>query len=311
MEENIKTNTRYEEEDEDLIGLITSSADASGQYVIFRNGFDKLYAINVAKIEELIALSELEITPNSDHFSLIVGVSKIRGDVLPIVSFDRWLGSEADSGVYELVMICNYGGKRFAMIIKNVIGILSIDSKKMIDNSDKDPKTSFVTEVSIGGITGLCLVFDSDKLLMETFPKIESTEIAKTHGITLGRGLRGKLLSAEDSSVIRGALQTIYEQLGLDYELFHNGAELLERLRELDSENVSLIVTDLEMPVMDGIKLIEAIREDQRYASIPVVVNTNMANESVSTKCRSLGVAHIISKLDVDDMVDTIRKYAL
>jgi two-component system, chemotaxis family, chemotaxis protein CheV len=298
------------EDDDDLIGLITSNADASGQYVIFNNGFDKLYAINVAKVEELIARNEIELSENSNPSSLVSGVAKVRGNIIPIVKFDRWLGREADESVYELIMVCNYGSERLGLVIKNVLGILSIDSEKMTDNSDRDDKTSFITEVSLGGISGLCLVFDSDKMLMEVFPNIERTEMAKMSEISLGRSLKGKLLSAEDSGVMRKALIAVYEQLGIDYEVFKDGSLLLARVKELDPDNISLIITDLEMPVMDGLKMIEAIKEEVRYADIPIVVNTNMANGSVSNKCFALGVNHIISKLDVQELSDTIKKHA-
>ena len=304
------TATEQYEDDDDLIGLIMSNADASGQYVIFRNGFDKLYAINVAKVEELIAYSEVELTENSNAFSTISGVAKVRGNVIPIVNFDRWLGSEAEPEIYELVMVCNYGGERMGLVIKNVLGILSIDSSKMLDNSDRDEKTSFITEITLSGIHGLCLVFDSDKLLLDVFPKIENSQMYKTHNLRLSTPIHGKILSAEDSGVIRSALKTVYEQLQLDYELFANGSLLLERLEQLDPSEVSLIITDLEMPVMDGIKMIELISEEPRYSDIPIVVNTNMANGSVATKCTSLGVLHIIPKLDVEDLSNAIKTYA-
>jgi two-component system chemotaxis response regulator CheV len=306
---NITATEQYEDDD-DLIGLIMSNADASGQYVIFRNGFDKLYAINVAKVEELIAYSEIQLTENSNAFSTISGVAKVRGNVIPIVSFDRWLGCEAEPEFCELVMVCNYGGERMGLIIKNVLGILSIDSNKMIDNSDRDEKTSFITEITLSGVHGLCLVFDSDKLLLDVFPKIENGEMYKTHNLSLSTPIHGKILSAEDSGVIRSALKTVYEQLQLDYELFVNGSLLLERLAQLDPIEVSLIITDLEMPVMDGIKMIESIAEEPKYSDIPIVVNTNMANGSVATKCMALGVHHIIPKLDVEDLSNAIKKYA-
>ncbi len=300
----------YEDDDDDIIGLITSSADASGQYVIFRNGGDKLYAINVAKIEELVAINEIVLTENSEKHSLISGVSKIRGNIIPIINFDRWLGTEYDNSIYELVMICNYGGERLGLTIKNVLGILSIDSQKLLDNSEKDPKTSFITEITLGGINGLCLIFDSDRLLMEAFPKIESEEMSKASSLNLDRHICGKLLSAEDSGVIRSALTTVYKQLGVDFEVFKDGSLLLARLKELNPDDVSIIVTDLEMPVMDGVKMIEAIKDDVLYAEIPIVVNTNMANESVSSKCYNLGIDHIISKLDVEELKNAIKKFA-
>jgi len=309
-EKNLNTTTAYEEDEDDLIGLITSNADASGQYVIFHNGFDNLYAINVAKVEELIAFSEIELTENSNSFNIISGVAKVRGNVIPVVKFDRWLGNEADKTDQELLMVCSYGGERLGLVIKNVLGILSIDSHTMIDNSDKDEKTSFITEVSIGGVHGLCLVFDSDKLLMDVFPKIESTQIAKSHQLRMERAINGKILSAEDSSVIRNALKIAYEQLGIDYELFKDGSLLLARLKELNPNDIALIITDLEMPVMDGLKLIEAIKEEPIYGDIPIIVNTNMANGSVSTKCYNLGVSHIIAKLDLEELSRSIKAYA-
>ena len=310
--ENVRSiaGTEQYEDNDDLIGLIMSNADASGQYVIFRNGFDNLYAINVAKVEELVAYEEIELTENSNSFGIISGVAKIRGNIVPIINFDRWLGNEADPSTYELIMVCNYGGERMGIVIKNVLGILSIDSNKMIDNSELDEKTSFITEISLSGVQGLCLVFDSDKLLLEVFPKIENNEMYKTHNLNLSTPITGKVLSAEDSGVIRSALKTVYEQLQLDYELFPNGALLLERLSQLDPNQVSLIITDLEMPVMDGIKMIEAIVEEPRYGGIPIVVNTNMANGSVASKCLSLGVHHIIPKLDVEDLSNAIKTYA-
>lgn len=310
-EKNLNTTTTaYEEDEDDLIGLITSNADASGQYVIFHNGFDKLYAINVAKVEELIAFSEIELTENSNSFNIISGVAKVRGNVIPVVKFDRWLGNEADERANELLMVCYYGGERLGLVIKNVLGILSIDSNTMIDNSDKDDKTSFITEVTLGGVHGLCLVFDSDKLLMDVFPKIESTQMAKSHQLSLGRTIAGKVLSAEDSGVIRSALGVAYEQLNIDYEMFKDGSLLLARLKELNAHDIALIITDLEMPVMDGLKLIEAIKSEPAYSDIPIIVNTNMANGSVSTKCYNLGVAHIIAKLDLEELSQSIKAYA-
>ncbi len=307
--QNVTVIEQYEDDD-DLIELIMSNADASGQYVIFRNGFDKLYAINVAKVEELIAHSEIELTENSNAFSIISGVAKVRGNIIPIVNFDQWLGMQAEPENYELIMVCHYGGERMGLVIKNVLGILSIDSSKLVDNSTRDEKTSFITEISLSGVSGLCLVFDSDKLLMEVFPKIETSETNKIPKLKLTAPIHKKILSAEDSSVIRSALRSLYEQLNLDYELFTNGKLLLERLDQIDPTDVSLIITDLEMPVMDGIKMIETISGATKYSDIPIIVNTNMANGSVASKCKALGVLKVIPKLDVEELTNAIKAYA-
>lgn len=298
-------------DDDELIRLVTSNADASSQYVIFRNGAEELFAINVAKVEELISYREINVSKSSNSFGLIQGVAKIRGNIVSIVTFDRWLGKhELDEEQYELVMMCSYGNQRVGLVIKNVVGIMNIDSKLLIDNSDKDDKTSYVTEITLGRIQGLCFVFDSDKMLHDVFPQIEHDQITKSQSIAIDRQILGKVLHAEDSSVVRNAIRVLYEQLQLDYEFFVNGQLLLDKLNLMNPDDISLIVTDLEMPVMDGLALMSHIKENQKFAEVPVVVNTNMANSSIATKAESLGARYIIHKLDLEELSQVVSKFA-
>ena len=313
MNNDVDTNTHHQldGDDDELIRLVTSNADASSQYVIFRNGEDELYAINVAKVEELIALKEIEISKNSNAFGLTAGVAKVRGNIISIVVFDRWLGkAELDMADYELAMMCNYGNHRMGLVIKNVLGIMNIDSKNFQDNSDKDEKTAYVTDITLGGVSGLCFVFDSDKMLLEVFPRIENDELDKAELIEIKKEIKGKVLHAEDSSVIRSVIRSLYTKLELDYELFNNGQYLLDRLNTLAPEDISLIITDIEMPVMDGLGLLAAIKDMPKYSDVPIVVNTNMANGSIANKAHSLGAQHIIHKLDLDELTEVIYKYA-
>lgn len=308
---NNEIEHKFDADDDELIRLVTSNADASSQYVIFRNGDDELYAINVAKVEELIALKEIDISKNSNAFGLTVGVAKVRGNIISIVVFDRWLGkSELEMSEYELVMMCNYGNHRMGLVIKNVLGIMNIDAKNFQDNSDKDEKTAYVTDITLGGVSGLCFVFDSDKMLMEIFPKIENDELEKIHTIEEKHEIKGKLLHADDSSVIRNVVRALYEKLEIDYELFNNGRLLLDRLSTLSPEEVSLIITDIEMPVMDGLGVLSAIKEMPIWSEVPIIVNTNMANGSIANKAISLGAQHIINKLDLNELTEVIYKYA-
>ena len=140
VKENQSSANQIDSSDE-LIRLVTSNADVTSQYVIFRNGYDELYAINVAKVEELIVNKELNIAKNSDATSTLVGTAKIRDEMCSIIHFDRWLGKgEAEGCIYELVVVCNFGHQRVGIIIKNVIGIQNIEADKLIDNSSRDPK---------------------------------------------------------------------------------------------------------------------------------------------------------------------------
>ena len=85
----------YEEEDElDLVKLVTTSANDANQYVVFSGSNGELYAKNVSKLEELLVYKDLKIAKNSDKDSLIIGTADIRGRMTTLVNFDEWMGNE-------------------------------------------------------------------------------------------------------------------------------------------------------------------------------------------------------------------------
>ncbi|MBN1969042.1 MAG: chemotaxis protein CheV [Candidatus Delongbacteria bacterium] len=306
----IQYNTKVSSNTEDeLIRLVSSNADASSQYVIFRNGSDDLYAINVAKVEELIVYKHLDIARNSNPNALTIGVTKFRDNMITLVNFDRWLGKNLkEDKEYELVMVCNYGSHMLGMVIKNVVKLMSIDPSDLTDNSDKDDKMSFITEIMIDNKKQLCLIFDSDKLLIEVFPDIEEKKINDMKKVQVEK-FEKKLLVAEDSKIIQKTMKLLLDKMEMNYEMFSNGKDLLKYTHENDPDEVGLIITDIEMPVMDGITLIKKLKEDKKTSFLPVVVNTNMANSAVVTDVMKNGAVHIIKKLDLNDIKTAIQKF--
>ena len=135
-------------QNDELIRLVTGNANISSQYVIFQNIRDDYYAINVAKVDELIMNKNLNILKSTQKDSLIQGVAKIREHMITIVNFDRWLGlEEADEKEYKLIMLCHYSNKRLGLIIKKVVGIQSIDIESLSQASHKDDKTAYIIEL--------------------------------------------------------------------------------------------------------------------------------------------------------------------
>ncbi|MBU0633224.1 chemotaxis protein CheV [bacterium] len=295
---------------DELIRLVTSNADVTSQYVIFRNGYDDLYAINVAKVEELIVNKELNIVKNAQSNGAMVGTAKIREEMCSIVHFDKWLGKEPlEDNVYELIVVCTFGHQRLGVVIKNVIGIQNIDANKLIDNSQRDPKSSQITELSIAGENRLCIIFNSDALLTEIFPEAHQNEINKIS--SLGKlTLTKKILFADDSKIVQRAVEQTMSQMGLNFEIFDNGKALLDRLMKMDADDVALILSDIEMPVMDGMALLREVKSNKTTATIPFIMNTNMANTSIIDQAKRQGVDAVIHKLDVEDLQTQISTFA-
>jgi len=295
---------------DELIRLVTSNADVTSQYVIFRNGYDELYAINVAKVEELIVNKDLNIAKSSDGYSALVGVAKIRDNMCSIVHFDRWLGKGEADTLYELIIVCNFGHQRVGIVIKNVIGIMNIEADKLTDNSNRDPKTSQITEIYVGGKNRLCLVFDSDALLDEIFPEAAQREYDKIEHIDENFTIQKKILFADDSKIVQKAVIRVFDRIGIDYEVFDDAQSLLDRLYTLSPDSIALILSDIEMPRKDGLSLLREIKNNEQYKDIPVILNTNMANHSIIDQAKRFGADYVIHKLDVNEIGSQIDKFA-
>lgn len=307
-EKNTNSQARSTDGSDELIRLVTSNADVTSQYVIFRNGYDELYAINVAKVEELIVNKDLNIAKNSETHNALIGTAKIREKMCSVVHFDRWLGKgECEGCVYELLIVCNFGHQRVGIIIKNVIGIQNIEADKLIENSERDLKSAQITELTIAGEDRLCVIFNSDALLSDVFPQAHQNELDKIDSLQKAEVTK-KVLFADDSKIVQKAVEMALSQMELDYEIFDNGRRLLTRLQELKPEEVALIISDIEMPVMDGMALLREVKSVSCTRNIPFVINTNMANPSIIEQAKRHGADHVIHKLDVEDLQNQIQK---
>jgi two-component system chemotaxis response regulator CheV len=308
MEQQTDKNEIYEDE---LIRLVSSNSDTSNQYVIFRNITDDLFAINVAKVEELIQNKNLTISKSLEKTNIISGVAKIRGNMVTLVDFDKWINQDIISSeeTHDLIILCYYSNKRMGLIIKNVVGIHSIDSINMSPSSDADTKTAFIAELNLGKKV-LCNIFDSDKLITDVYPSILNISEGIIQNLDNQDMVTNKLiLVAEDSKLIQIPIAKLLNKLGYTFEIYENGQLLLDRLYELDSNSIGLIISDIEMPIMDGMEMITQIHNNIDYNQIPIIVNTNMSNAGIVKQAHELGVLEVVKKLNINALDDIIRKY--
>ncbi len=300
-------------ENDELVRLVTSNADVASQYVIFQNSHDEYFAINVAKVEELIEYKILDITETTNHSGAMRGTSKIREHFVNIICFDSWLGIDcADDTIYELAILCNYAGVRLAIVVKSVYGVLNIEPSDMYDDSDKDRKIAYLCEIMVSSKKILCKVFDSDQFLAEVMPNKFSKELEQSKYISMENEIKIKkhILIAEDSIIIQDVIKKLMDKMSLSYEVFSNGKKLLKALKSKDIDDIGLIITDLEMPVMGGLELLEKCFKNEKYSKIPIVVNTNMANPSIVKTAKKLGAKEVIQKLNLLTLKEVILKYA-
>lgn len=302
-------NDIEEDEDElDIIKLVSTNANDTSQYLIFVGSDDQYYAKNVSKIEELLVYSDLKIARNPEG-GLIIGTADVRGNMTTIVNFDRWFGNKVlDDSEYELVILAHYGGHKMGIVVKKVEYIVNIPAETMIDNSENNEKTSFITKVLISGKEELCSIFDSDKMLLDVFDKIDTDSRSHFKELKPIGKTEKKVIFADDSRFIRKMVLELFHALNVNYEMYTNGKELIDGIKNIPADEIGLFITDLEMPVMGGREVMKYIRENKAYDPIKIIVHTNMSNDSMKENLATAGADKIIGKVNMLKLGEAINE---
>lgn len=307
------TDAAFEEEfdDElDLLQLISNSANDLNQYLLFKGSSREWYGLNVSKIEEIMIYDkQMELSRNSDRESIIFATADIRGSMTTLLYFDEWYGNKrlADEE-YELIILLNYGGHRLGIIVKEVADIVAIEPSQMSDNSQNNAKSTFVAKVSVEGEMHMCTIYDGDKMLLDIFDDV-TLEQEQDFSRELKETLAKKMIFfADDSKFVRTLVERLFLSLGVEYKIFHDGADLLRHLSSHPNCEVDLFITDLEMPQVSGREVIRTLRKQSEYKDVSILVHTNMSNSIMAQELIEIGATAVISKIDMERLAKAVMQ---
>lgn len=267
------------------------------------------YGINVAKIREIIPFQPVTPVPNS-HPS-IEGIFMPRDIMITAIDLKNCLqrGMSEDGGLF---IITNFNKLDIAFHVDNVVGIHRVSWKEII----KPNATVSTTEdgISTGIIKKndkLIIILDFEKIVTDINPEtgLKITEIDE-----LGERHRSEvpILIAEDSVLLNKLIVDSLKKAGY-VNLIHteNGEEaynVIEDAKEkgtLDS-TVQLVITDIEMPLMDGHRLTKLIKDDEETKHIPIVIFSSLVNDDMRRKGESLGANAQLSKPEIGNLVRVV-----
>jgi two-component system chemotaxis response regulator CheV len=280
------------------------------QIAVFYTGGDKVYGINISKIQTFLIKDEITITKTPSSDGIVVGVIDLRGEIITVVNLDKWIGDDVDESVYKIVIICNYNERKIGILVKDIIKIEEKQSNKLKLPTGQDPKISYVTEIEIDDEERLCIIFDAEKLLYDvniqgatTIYDIDSIKnLPPIHSNKL-------LLVAEDSTTVIEKLKEFLDKIMVKYEIYENGELLIDRIKTLNEEDVGLVITDIEMPIKNGYQVIKFIKDSLKYQNIPVISLTSMTNMGVYDKISKLGALALVNKSDLETLYKYIKKF--
>lgn len=145
-------------------------------------------------------------------------------------------------------------------------------------------------------------MLDFEKILADIDPSLAMKESKET------KGLEGKkLVVAEDSTFLLKVVNESLLKAGATVEKFGNGKDALDYLQTCSVDEIHCVITDIEMPIMDGLTLTKHIKSNAKLKGIPVIVFSSIANESLKHKSLSVGADAQITKPEIDKLVELVK----
>jgi two-component system chemotaxis response regulator CheV len=279
---------------------------------IFKKGadgkiYEGIYGINVAKVREIIKMPELTELPGSEDF--IEGIFDLRGVVVPVVNLAKWMRikepNENEAPIKKRVIIAEFNNM--------LIGFIVHDAKRIrrISWADIEPASFGVGQgkldkSKITGITKLengeiMFILDLESIveemgLFEANLEFETDKVEKFHGF---------VLLVDDSLTARKMEKEALEKMGFDVIEAKNGEEGLQKLEELYStygnnlkEKLKLILSDIEMPKMDGYHMAAKIHNDPRFKNIPLIFSSSISDAFSDERGKAVGAEGYLVKFD-------------
>lgn len=272
---------------------------------------NNLYGINVAKVREILVSEPVKPMPHVHP--AVEGIFKPRDTVITVVNLPKYLqGVEGEKGEKDLFIVTNFNKMNIAFRVHTVVGISRI-SWKDIQKPDKTAAGG-----SEGVATGiaqcgedLVTILDFEKIVAEIAPE---TSIQMSEIDQLGQRERSeaKILVAEDSVLLSKMIEEALHKAGYNNTtMYSNGQELWDALcdfqaRSVVDENVSLIITDIEMPQMDGHRLTKLVKDDRTLRHIPLIIFSSLIAEEMRKKGKELGADEQLSKPEIGHLVKVI-----
>lgn len=269
------------------------------------------YGINVAKVKEILTMQPITPIPNSHP--CIEGMFMPRGEIITVMNLFAILGFEYESNpATDMLIITNFNNLHIGFHVEQVLGIHRVSWKEIVK-----PDVTINTNGS-GMATGiikrgekLILILDFERIVEDICPE---TSLRMSEIDELGERKRSDvpILVAEDSPMLSAMIRDALERAGYtNLTIKANGQEAWDTICTLKKNNglqygVKLLITDIEMPIMDGHRLLRLVREDDILKNIPVVVFSSLINEDMKRKGEMLGANAQVSKPEIGNLVQII-----
>ncbi|MFO7704708.1 MAG: chemotaxis protein CheV [Halopseudomonas sp.] len=283
------------------------------EILLFRLAGQQLFALNVFKIREVLQLPRLTQMPQrAPH---VAGVIHLRGQTLPVIDLSGAIGMRPQQALPDsTIIITEYNRSVQAFLVGGVDRIMNLNWDAVQPPPRGAGRTHYLTAITRLDDQRLVEIIDVEKVLAEIVPFNAKVSAGLLDDELLNKARGREVLLVDDSPTGINQLRETLSQLDLTMHVATDGLRALRQLQAWadEDENIAqrllMVITDAEMPEMDGYRLTSEIRKDPRLKDLYVVLHTSLSGNFNKAMVEKVGCDGFLSKFQPDQLVEVVRE---
>jgi len=280
------------------------------ELLLFRLDGGQLYGINVFKVKEVLQCPKLTIMPKSSP--VVRGVASIRGGTIPILDLSMATGRPPLQDLQNsFVIITEYNTKVQGFLVHSVERIVNMNWEEIHPPPKGAGRDHYLTAVTRLD-KELVEILDVEKILAEVAPTSEVISVGVVDANTQNKALSKHVLIVDDSSVARKQVIRCLQTVGVEVTALNDGRQALDYLRNMadegrhPGEELLMLISDIEMPEMDGYTLTAEIRGDARMQKLHILLHTSLSGVFNQAMVKKVGADDFLPKFRPDDLASRV-----
>ncbi len=278
----------------------------------------ELYGINVFKLREIVPMPAL--TKAAGMASPMLGIANIRGEIIPVIDLPAVVGCVPKTGL-NILLVTEYARSTQAFAVESVDDIVRLEWSQVLA-AEAGVKSRNITSIARldndSASNRLALVLDVEQILYDIAPPERNTQIdsAQTRPFDLKPG--AVAIVAEDSKVARSMLERGLDSMKIPNVMHVTGLEAWNNIKKIAeqakaegrpiSDKIAFVLTDLEMPEMDGFTLTLNIKRDEFLKNVPVIIHSSLSGSANEDHVRKVGADGYVAKFEINELEAAIHR---
>jgi two-component system chemotaxis response regulator CheV len=283
------------------------------ELLLFKLNSRQRFGINVFKVREVLQCPKLTSMPKLNK--LVRGIAHIRGQTISVIDMSLAVGGKRIEDLSTaFIIIAEYNSSVQGFLVCSVERIINTNWQSILPPPKGSGKASYLTAVT--QIEGeLIEILDVEKILNDISPVNTDLSDDVASKMQVKNKQEKIIFIADDSSVARNQVKRALSPLGLEIELAKNGLEALVRLKEIAAETgditdkVGVLISDIEMPEMDGYTLTAEIRNNPELKKLHVILHTSLSGVFNQAMVEKVGADDFIAKFHPDELAISVQKW--